>query len=554
MGQRKITRTVSHNKHLIDQSVTSTSLVSDRFGGRSVGGRSISFSFFFSQKELTTVTGEMVLPTESVDKGRLSRWAFIVLLLFAVALVLQTHINTSMSQNDPSAKILTRPRPIAADANNADTADASDSGITTIMGNFASKMVEEASMDVASVMNMFKPSGDLSTPTPLEKEIMGTPGNTLPVASPQELSPALHSNAPPQAVSTAPSHVITRDPSVGRISFRHKEDPPAHKTPATPRSPAKQTNDQPISFLDPSIHGHQTKSAPAGKPAPKLSPRKDEGRISFLDSNSAELQKQLKPAKQKKPPTQKRAQQQDEDLARIQAENNHPRISPRPGTDISSENQMSLLLCPNQAKCIVPELQLQTKLKVYFCKHPTRHGVRFYYLAREGLMLHPNVELVSESAIETADFIIYLPGSAPWHLTEIRNASFAKRLIVLDEFDGHTLFSPGYPQAEHVERYGGPSAPWYYMYFKRSYVRRLDGRFQGYPHLAQHELYPLTYSIAEVYIPPHFNAKREIEILCTLRGSKSMTTRLRVQTWVSEYGTERKVQNIITGEVRKSCC
>eukprot|EP01033_Poteriospumella_lacustris_P015666 gene15666-11212_t len=77
-----------------------------------------------------------------------------------------------MSQNDPSAKILTRP---PADANNADTADASDSGIATIMGNFASKMVEEASMDVASVMNMFKPSGDLSTPTPLEKEIMGTP-------------------------------------------------------------------------------------------------------------------------------------------------------------------------------------------------------------------------------------------------------------------------------------------------------------------------------------------------------------------------------------------
>lgn len=496
----------------------------------------------------------MVLP-ESVDKGRLSRWAFIVLLLFAGALVLQTHINTSMSQNDaetPSAKILTRPRAIAADANNADTNDASDGGIAAMMGNFASKVVEEASMDVASVMNMFKPSGDLSTPTPLEKEILGTPVSTPPVTSsqPQQLSPAPQSSSSHQTVNAVPTNAIPRDPSVERISFRHKEAPPAKATPAKVQSPGKQTSDQSISFLDPAVHGHQTKSAPAVKPGPKPSPRKDEGHISFLDSNSAELQKQLKPAKQKKPPTQKRAQQQDEDLARIQAENNHPRISPRPGTDISSENQMSLLLCPNQAKCIVPELQLQTKLKVYFCKHPTRHGVRFYYLAREGLMLHPNVELVPESAIETADFIIYLPGSAPWHLTEIRNASFAKRLIVLDEFDGHTLFSPGYPQAEHVERYGGPSAPWYYMYFKRSYVRRLDGRFQGYPHLVQHELYPLTYSIAEVYIPQHFNAKREIEILCTLRGSKSMTTRLRVQTWVSEYGKERKVQNIITGEVR----
>jgi hypothetical protein len=229
--------------------------------------------------------------------------------------------------------------------------------------------------------------------------------------------------------------------------------------------------------------------------------------------------------------------------------NSHPFVSPRKGTDISPGNQMSVLLCPNQSKCIVPELQLQKTLRIYFCKHPTRHGVRFYYLAKEGFLLHPNVILVSEEAINTADYIVYLPGSAPWHKTECNNPAFAKRLIVLDEFDGHTLFSPTSTREEYIAKYGGPAQPWYHMYFKRSFVRRHNGVFQGYPHVVQRDVYPMVYAIAEAYIPHHFNNHREIEILCTLRGSVHMTTRLRVQEWVAEYGQTRAIKNIISSQV-----
>jgi len=228
----------------------------------------------------------------------------------------------------------------------------------------------------------------------------------------------------------------------------------------------------------------------------------------------------------------------------------HPQISPRNGSDIiSPANQVNLLLCPTQAKCIEPALQLEKKLKVYLCKHPTRHGVRFYYLAREGLRMHPNVDLVAEEDIKQADFIVYLPGSAPWHLTECTNASYASRLIVLDEFDGHSLISPTIQPEEYVKRYGGRNKPWYFMYFKRSFVKRMDGKFIKYPHFIQPDVYPMVYGIADAYIPSHFNTNREIEILCTLRGHKQMSTRLRVQTWVTEYGIERNIKNIIAGQI-----
>lgn len=524
---------------------------------------------------------------DTIDRGRLSRWAFIVLLLFAVAFVIHTHVNTTLESNIISGnlpvKLASRPRVITQtstsnqqllDSNiqsgrgslfevehNSNSLLPTEAKLSTMVEQFAAKVVEGAA-DVSSVMNLFKPSEETSHPGSFEEK----PNSVDP--SPIMETSLKHAQEDKDSLDHLSNHstVVKKDeqgvPTNSRISFLHnaKSEHPSDVHNRQVNVAVKSTDsslsriaEQAISFLDPVIHGHQIKpafnSARAQASKPKTVEKKDDGRITFLDTNHADLQKQLKPGKQKRAPTKKREEQQDEDLARIKAENNHPRVSPRLGTDISLENHMSLLLCPNQAKCIMPELQLQKKLKIYLCKHPTRHGVRFYYLAREGLMLHPNVELVSESAIETADFIMYLPGSAPWHLTEIRNVSFAKRLIVLDEFDGHTLFSPGYPREEHTKYYGGPSAPWYYMYFKRSYVRRLDGIFTGYPHLIQHEVYPLTYSIAEVYIPKHFNTKREIEILCTLRGSKSMTTRLRVQNWVSEYGKKRNVQNIISGEV-----
>ena len=67
------------------------------------------------------------------------------------------------------------------------------------------------------------------------------------------------------------------------------------------------------------------------------------------------------------------------------------------------------------------------------------------------------------------------------------------------------------------------------MYYKRSFVKRKHGKFLSYPHFVLPQVYPMTYALAEAYTMTHqFNFQREIEILCTLRGSKQMSTRLRV--------------------------
>ena len=60
------------------------------------------------------------------------------------------------------------------------------------------------------------------------------------------------------------------------------------------------------------------------------------------------------------------------------------------------------------------------------------------------------------------------------------------------------------------------------------------------------------YSLAEAYLPLKFESDRNIEILCTLRGSKQMPTRQRVQDWIAEYGVSREITNIVTKQLTKS--
>ena len=48
-------------------------------------------------------------------------------------------------------------------------------------------------------------------------------------------------------------------------------------------------------------------------------------------------------------------------LHELEVVSEHPFVSPRRGSDISAQHQMGLLLCPNQSKCVVPELQLEKK-------------------------------------------------------------------------------------------------------------------------------------------------------------------------------------------------
>ncbi len=108
---------------------------------------------------------------------------------------------------------------------------------------------------------------------------------------------------------------------------------------------------------------------------------------------------------------------------------------------------------------------------------------------------------------------------------------------MLDEFDLHQNFAPFRTKEERLRHYPivDNSFVWNYLYFKRSYARRKDGVFYGYPHIDARDYYPLTYSIADAYIQSPFNENRDIDILCTLRGSRKQTTRLRVQENVQKY-------------------
>lgn len=222
-----------------------------------------------------------------------------------------------------------------------------------------------------------------------------------------------------------------------------------------------------------------------------------------------------------------------------------------PGTDISVGNELNLLNCANQSVCIQPEIQLTKRLNIYLCSHPVTYGFRFYYIVHEGLLLHPNINLLPFSEVDKADFIIYLPNSAPWHKTECTSKRFISKLIVLDEYDPPSLFRPN-SSIEAMKIEYGVNMTWYSMYFKRSFVIRKNGQFKGYPHLKLYNLYPLVYSISDKYIPYKFTFKRDISILCTLRGSNAMPTRQRVSDWVKEYAHNNSLHNAIVSEVNSA--
>ena len=158
------------------------------------------------------------------------------------------------------------------------------------------------------------------------------------------------------------------------------------------------------------------------------------------------------------------------------------------------------------------------------------------------MLLHPNIELVNDMAI--ADMIVYLPVSMDWGKTECNNPQYFSKTIVLDEGDYPELFTPG----------GGINdvAKWL-LYFKRSYVRRQDGRFIDYMnYLKRNDVLPMTYTIAEAYVKNTFNMidKRDFEIVCTLRGSKDHDpTRLRIREWIQEYVQARGIKKYVAGQL-----
>jgi hypothetical protein len=232
----------------------------------------------------------------------------------------------------------------------------------------------------------------------------------------------------------------------------------------------------------------------------------------------------------------------------------HPQHSPRRPTAIDSMNQHKYLACDNQAKCIIPELQLLRKYKIYLCQRSVYYGVRFEYLIREGLLMHPAVFFLPVEDLADADLIFYLPGSTPWTESECNNIAYASKLIVIDEFDSSALFVPVLNKEEYIATYGSLRKSWYNLYFKRSYVNRTEGALVGYPNLRYYEVFPFTYPLAEGFIPAKFNHKRPVEILCTLRGNnRTMTTRYQVRNWIKDYAQERDiVKQVVVRQVDSS--
>jgi hypothetical protein len=167
--------------------------------------------------------------------------------------------------------------------------------------------------------------------------------------------------------------------------------------------------------------------------------------------------------------------------------------------------------------------------------------------------LHPAVRLVSSPA--AADYIIYAPTAAPWHLSECADVSLADRLIVLDEADGSSAYAPQNTKEKMMKMYPGRFSEgtviWYYAFFKRSYVMRRNGKSARYPHLSKKHFFPLTYSISESYLPYRFNEKRNVRIMCSLRASKQQPSRSRVVDWVSKYAVQNAIpqSQLVIGQV-----
>lgn len=207
-------------------------------------------------------------------------------------------------------------------------------------------------------------------------------------------------------------------------------------------------------------------------------------------------------------------------------------ISKPPATQSESHNAVALIKCSNQTRCIQPVLQLKKSYNVYYCKKVS-HGVRFFYLVKEGLLLHPLINLVSHP--KAADVVVYLPESAAWQKSECNKPELYSKLVVLDEGDGPQLFDSA---AGNQQK----------LMFKRSYVRRQNGIFQSYMgYVKRTDVLPMSYTIADAYVSNEFTrqANRDIELLCTLRASKHDPARSRVSQWVAEYAQARGIKGVM---------
>ena len=64
----------------------------------------------------------------------------------------------------------------------------------------------------------------------------------------------------------------------------------------------------------------------------------------------------------------------------------------------------------------------------------------------------------------------------------------------------------------------------------------------------------MTYTIADAYVKTDFNLMRDrdLDVVCTLRGSSHDPTRERVKQWVMQYVKKRGIKKYVAGEVKSA--
>lgn len=95
------------------------------------------------------------------------------------------------------------------------------------------------------------------------------------------------------------------------------------------------------------------------------------------------------------------------------------------------------------------------------------------------------------------------------------------------------------------------------LYFKRSYVRRVNGVFKGYKdYVLKRDVLPMTYPMADGYVQLQKQLKynpfesRDFEIVCPLRDCP---TRKRVRDMVKEYVETRNISKTsIVGQINQA--
>ncbi len=91
------------------------------------------------------------------------------------------------------------------------------------------------------------------------------------------------------------------------------------------------------------------------------------------------------------------------------------------GTDIVTD-QNAVISCYNQSHCITPQLMLEKTFAVYFCKW-VANGIRFWWLVRDAVLLHPRVRLVEDPA--AADIVscrLFLYTGVLYHTLRIKRS------------------------------------------------------------------------------------------------------------------------------------